>query len=58
MMISDMSAGRVPIKYGFKGPNFSVVSACASAAHSLGEAFIGIKAGMMDVAIRKEARPE
>jgi len=51
MMISDMSAGRVSIKYGFKGPNFSVVSACASAAHSLGEAFIGIKAGMMDVAI-------
>ena len=51
MMISDMAAGRVSIKYGFKGPNFSVVSACASASHSLGEAFLGIKAGMMDVAI-------
>jgi 3-oxoacyl-[acyl-carrier-protein] synthase II len=51
MMIPDMSAGRVSIEYGFKGPNFSVVSACASAAHSLGEAFVGIKAGMMDVAI-------
>jgi 3-oxoacyl-[acyl-carrier-protein] synthase II len=51
MMIPDMSAGRVSIEYGFKGPNFSVVSACASAAHSLGEAFMGIKAGMMDVAI-------
>jgi len=41
----------VSIKYGFKGPNFCVVSACASASHSLGEAFLGIKAGMMDVAI-------
>jgi 3-oxoacyl-[acyl-carrier-protein] synthase II len=51
MMITDMSAGRVSIKYGFKGPNFSVVSACASASHSLGEAFLGIKAGMMDMAI-------
>ncbi len=51
MMITDMAAGRVSIKYGFKGPNFSVVSACASASHSLGEAFLGIKAGMMDVAI-------
>jgi 3-oxoacyl-[acyl-carrier-protein] synthase II len=51
MMITDMSAGRVSIKYGFKGPNFSVVSACASASHSLGEAYLGIKAGMMDMAI-------
>ena len=51
MMITDMAAGRVSIKYGFKGPNFCVVSACASASHSLGEAYLGIKAGMMDVAI-------
>jgi 3-oxoacyl-[acyl-carrier-protein] synthase II len=51
MMISDMAAGKVSIKYGFKGPNFCVVSACSSAAHSLGEALLGIKAGMMDVAV-------
>jgi 3-oxoacyl-[acyl-carrier-protein] synthase II len=51
MMISDMPAGRVSIKYGFKGPNFAVVSACASAAHALGEAWLSIKAGMADVAI-------
>jgi 3-oxoacyl-[acyl-carrier-protein] synthase II len=50
MMIADMPAGRVSIKYGLKGPNFSVVSACASAAHSIGEAFLSIKCGMMDVA--------
>jgi 3-oxoacyl-[acyl-carrier-protein] synthase II len=51
MMITDMPAGRVSIEYGLKGPNFSVVSACASAAHSIGEAFLSIKAGMMDMAI-------
>ena len=51
MMIADMPAGRVSIKYGLKGPNFSVVSACSSAAHSIGEAFLGIKADMMDAAL-------
>jgi 3-oxoacyl-[acyl-carrier-protein] synthase II len=51
MMIADMPAGRVSIAYGFKGPNYAVVSACASAAHSIGEAFLSIKAGMMDVAV-------
>jgi 3-oxoacyl-[acyl-carrier-protein] synthase II len=51
MMITDMAAGRVSIGYGFKGPNFSVVSACASAGHSIGESFLMLKAGMMDVAI-------
>ena len=51
MMIADMPAGRVSIKYGLKGPNFSVVSACASAAHSIGEAFLSIRAGMMDIAL-------
>jgi 3-oxoacyl-[acyl-carrier-protein] synthase II len=51
MMIPDMPAGRVSIEYGFKGPNFSVVSACASAAHSIGEAFLSIQSGMADVVV-------
>jgi 3-oxoacyl-[acyl-carrier-protein] synthase II len=51
MMIPNMPAGRVSIEYGFRGPNYGVVSACASAAHSIGDAFICIRAGMMDVAI-------
>lgn len=46
-----MAAGRVSIGYGLKGPNFSVVSACASAGHALGDSFLMLKAGMMDVAI-------
>ena len=51
MMISDMAAGCISIKYGFKGMNYAVVSACASAAHGLGDSLISLKAGMMDVAI-------
>ncbi len=51
MMISDMPAGRVSISYGFRGPNYAVVSACASAAHSLGDAFMAIKCGLMDAAL-------
>jgi 3-oxoacyl-[acyl-carrier-protein] synthase II len=51
MMITDMAAGRVSIGYGFKGPNFSVVSACASAGHAIGDSFLMLKAGMMDVAV-------
>jgi 3-oxoacyl-[acyl-carrier-protein] synthase II len=51
MMIPDMAAGVVSIKYGLKGPNYAVVSACAAAAHAIGDAMIAMKAGMMDVAI-------
>ena len=44
-MISDIAAGHISIKYGFKGPNFSIVSACATANHSIGESFKKIKHG-------------
>jgi beta-ketoacyl-acyl-carrier-protein synthase II len=48
MMIPDMVPGRISMEYGFKGPNYAVVSACASGAHSIGDAFMLIKAGMAD----------
>ena len=51
MMITDMPAGRISMAHGFKGPNYAVVSACASAAHSLGDAFMMIRCGMMDAAL-------
>jgi 3-oxoacyl-[acyl-carrier-protein] synthase II len=51
MMIADMASGRVSIQYGLKGPNYSVVSACASGSHAIGDAYIMIKAGMMDACV-------
>jgi len=49
MMIVDMAAGQISIKQGMKGPNFCVVTACATAAHSIGTAFRGIKFGDADI---------
>ena len=49
MMIMDMSAGEIAMKYGAKGPNFSTVSACASSAHAIGEATDTIRRGQADV---------
>lgn len=49
MMIPDMAAGRASMEYGFKGPNYAVVSACASGAHSIGDAFMMVKCGLADV---------
>ena len=37
MMIADIAAGLVSIRYGLKGPNYCTVSACASSAHAIGE---------------------
>ncbi len=45
MLIIDMASGLVSIKYGLKGPNFAVVTACASSAHALGDAFKIIQRG-------------
>lgn len=39
MFIPDIAAGMVSIRYGLKGPNFCTVSACASSAHAIGEAY-------------------
>lgn len=49
MMISDMAAGYLAIRYQFQGPNFGLVSACASGLHSIGEAFWMIRRGDADV---------
>ena len=50
-MIVDMPAGMVAIEHGAKGPNMSVVSACASGAHAIGEAAEWIRRGDALVAI-------
>lgn len=50
-MIVNILSGYVAIKYGFKGPNFSVTSACASGTHSIGESMRMIQYGDADVMI-------
>jgi len=51
MMIPDMASGLVAIEYGFQGPNYTVVSACSSSAHALGDALRLIRYGDADVMI-------
>jgi 3-oxoacyl-[acyl-carrier-protein] synthase II len=50
-MIADIAAGFISIKYGFRGPNFVTVSACASATNALIDAFNLIRLGKADVFI-------
>jgi len=49
MMIVDMASGQISIKHGMKGPNLCVVTACATAAHSIGVAFRSIMFGDAEV---------
>jgi 3-oxoacyl-[acyl-carrier-protein] synthase II len=50
-MISDICAGLISIKYGFRGPNFVTVSACASATNALIDAYNYIRLGKADIFI-------
>jgi 3-oxoacyl-[acyl-carrier-protein] synthase II len=49
MIISDIAAGHLSIKYDFRGPNFATVSACASSSHAIMEAYHYIKLGKAKV---------
>jgi 3-oxoacyl-[acyl-carrier-protein] synthase II len=51
MMLSDTAPGQVAIRYGLKGPNFAVVSACATGANAIGEAAEVIRRGAADVIV-------
>ena len=48
MMISNMAAGNIAIRHGAQGPTLPVVTACATSAHAIGEAFRAIKHGYAD----------
>jgi len=49
MMISDIAAGQISIKYGLKGPNYAVTSACATSSHAIADAFVLIERGSADI---------
>ncbi len=51
MFIADMAPGLIAMKYGAKGPNYTTVSACASGAHAVGNAFRLIRDGVSDLII-------
>ncbi len=50
-MIADIAPGQISIKYGFRGPNFATVSACASSANALIDAMNYIRLGHADVIV-------
>ena len=51
MMIGDLASGNISMRYNVCGPNFGLVSACASGCHSIGEAFWMIKRDDADIMI-------
>ncbi len=51
MMISDIAPGRISMRYGLKGPNYSTTSACATSSHAIGDAFILIQRGDADLMV-------
>jgi len=50
-MIADIASGHISIKYGFRGPNFTTVSACASSTNALIDAFTYLRLGRADVIV-------
>jgi 3-oxoacyl-[acyl-carrier-protein] synthase II len=49
MMISDISAGQISIRFGVKGPNYATTSACATSSHAIADAFMLIQRGSADI---------
>ncbi|MEW5692071.1 MAG: beta-ketoacyl-ACP synthase II [Candidatus Hydrogenedentota bacterium] len=51
MLIINMASGMIAMRYGLRGPNESIVTACASATHSIGDAFKVIQRGDADIMV-------
>jgi beta-ketoacyl-acyl-carrier-protein synthase II len=51
MMIADIAPGHISMQYGFKGPNYSIISACASSSHAIGESLRYVQRGEAEVMI-------
>lgn len=50
-MITDIVAGNIAMRFGFRGPNYVTTSACASSAHAIGSAYYAIMRGDADIMI-------
>lgn len=50
-MIADIASGHISMKYGFRGPNFTTVSACASSTNAMIDAFTYIRLGKADIIV-------
>lgn len=51
MMIADIAAGHISMKYGFRGPNYATVSACASSNNAIVDATNAIRLGQADIIV-------
>ena len=51
MLIADISAGRISMKYGLKGPNYATISACTTSAHSIIDSVMLIQRGDADIMV-------
>ncbi|RMD95301.1 MAG: beta-ketoacyl-[acyl-carrier-protein] synthase II [Calditrichaeota bacterium] len=51
MMIADIAAGHISMRYNFRGPNYAIVSACASAANALADALDLVQRGKADIVV-------
>ncbi len=50
-MIADIASGHISIRYGFRGPNFTTVSACASSTNAINDAFTYLRLGKADMIV-------
>ena len=50
-MIADIASGHISIRHGFRGPNFSTISACATSTNSMIDAFMYIRMGKADAIV-------
>ena len=51
MLIPDIACGHISIRHGFRGPNYCIVSACATGNNNIGDAFMLLQRGMIDAAV-------
>ncbi|MFC2134274.1 beta-ketoacyl-ACP synthase II [Bacteroidota bacterium] len=49
MMISDIAAGQISIRFGLKGPNYATTSACATSSHAIADGFVYVQRGSADL---------